>query len=256
MRVVYTSPKDVEEAVEHLKGVIPRKPWIAFFGQCRVEYEGRAASRSTPGDKLVIIKPSGSVIVHGPKGFKPQNWQPDTYTITVSLENEELVLKAYRRRPYEILVVRCNRVYHIMEGYEALDSAFWMYINEYEIRDVLASKPSLIEDGLRITSVEKPVEPGFVDLYGRDSLGRLVVIELKRVKAGEEAVHQLLKYVEAFRKRGVDVRPILVAPDFTDSARLLASRSGVELKRIDLKSIYELVKSRERKKPGSLADFL
>lgn len=255
MRVDHVTPRNRSEAVEWLKKGINSRQWIVFFAECLVEYEGRAASKSTYGDKLVMIKPNGSVIIHGPRGFKPQNWQPDTVAITVEESGDEVILRAIRKKPREILVIKCPEVYHIMLGQEPVEGDFWMYINEHQIRDLIAEMPSLIEEGMRIVSVEKPVEPGFVDLYGRDKEGRLVVIELKRVKAGEEAVHQLLRYVEAFNKRGVNVRPILAAPDFTDSARTLASRSGVELKRLDLKGIYDLIKRKERRRPGTLTEY-
>lgn len=255
MRVIQITPRRGEEAVGKLREGIMSRMWIVFFAECLVEYEGRSASKTTYGDRLVVIKPDGSVIIHGPRGFKPQNWQPDTAAISVDYVGGEVVLRAVRRRPREVLVARCPRVYHIVLGDEPVEGDFWMYINEHQIRDLLAEDPSLIEEGLRIVRVEKPVEPGFIDLYGRDKDGRLVVIELKRVKAGEEAVHQLLRYVEAFRKRGVSVRSILVAPGFTGQARILASRSGVELKTLDLKTVYDLVKSRERRRTGSLADY-
>lgn len=257
MRVTYATPRDLEEAGRLLREAIQRRAWIVFFAECLAEYEGRGASRTTPGDKLVVVKPDGSVLVHSPRGFKPQNWQPDTEAVTVSIEDELLVVRAVRRRPREVLILRCPRVHHVVVGEEPVEGDFWMYINEHEIRDLIAEDPGIVEEGLRIVSVEKPVEPGFIDLYGRDREGRLVVIELKRVKAGEDAVHQLLKYVEAFRKRGVDVRPILVAPGFTGSARMLAARSGVELKEIDLRRIYEILKERwGERRPKTLTDYL
>jgi RecB family endonuclease NucS len=250
-------PKTLSDAAEAVSKLLLKKAWIILSASCINEYEGRAASKTTPGDKIIMIKPSGSVIVHGPKGFKPQNWQPDTSTIIASEQEGFLVIKAIRRTPRETLTLKCHQVYVIHWLEEPREGEFWMYINEHQIRDLIATNPSLIEEGLVITRVEKPIEPGFVDLYGKDREGRLVVIELKRVKAGAEAVKQLLGYIEAFQKKGIVVRPILVAPDFTESAIRLSQLSGVELKRIDLKRFYELLK--EKSKPpreGTLEDFL
>ncbi len=249
-------PKDLRHAVDKLQDLIRNRAWIAFIGLCLTEYEGRSASKTTLGDRLVIIKPSGSLIVHGPRGFKPENWQPDTSTITISGTGDIIVLKAIRKSPRETLVLKCNHIYTIMWLEEPIKGEFWMYLNEHEIRDAIASNPSIIEEGLVITRVEKPVEPGFIDLYGVDKNGRLVVIELKRVKAGSEAVHQLLRYIESFRKRGVKVRPILVAPDFTESAIRLASVSGIELKTIDLRRLYEIITSKMRPRRSTLEEFL
>ncbi len=256
MRVSHFDPPGLGEAAEALRGGVARRAWLVFLGECLTEYEGRAASRSTYGDRLVVIKPSGSVLVHGPRGYKPLNWQPDTQAITVEVGEGELVVRAYRRRPREVLVIRCRRVYHIVEAEDAVEGEFWMYINEHEIRDAIASNPELLEPGFRVVRVERPVEPGFIDLYGVDSEGRLVVVELKRVKAGREAVHQLVRYVEALRRRGVEARPVLAAPDFTESAVREAEAWGVELKRIDLARIYELLRERSRPRRGTLEEFL
>ncbi len=249
-------PKNAKESVKFLQKLIDMKAWVALFATCITEYEGRGASKTTPGDKLVIIKPNGSIIIHGPRGFRPQNWQPDTSAIIIEDNDDFLVLKAIRRSPRESLTTKCSRVYTIIWLTQPTEGDFWMYINEHQIRDVIAENPDIIEEGLVITRIEKPVEPGFVDLYGIDSNGRLVVIELKRVKAGVDAVKQLLGYTEAFRKKGVSVRPILVAPDFTESAIKMAHLSGVELKKINLRRLYDLVSSRARPKKGTLEDFL
>jgi len=237
-------PGSLEEAARILQAGLGPDRWLVFFGECFTEYEGRAASRTTPGDMLVIVKPSGAVIVHGPRGFRPLNWQPDTGSIMVRLHEGLLELVAVRRRPREVLYVRCARVHAVMAGWGAREGVFWMFVNEHEIRDFLAENPGLIEEGLRIVETERPVEPGFIDLYGVDREGRRVVVELKRVKAGEEAVRQLLRYLEALRRRGLEARGILVAPDFTEGAVREAERAGVKLVRIDLAGIYERVKAR------------
>ena len=166
-----------------------------------------------------------------------------------------LVVKAVRKSPREILVIKCSKIYGILWLVEPTEGDFWMYINEHEIRDAIAANPALIEEGLVITRVEKPVEPGFIDLYGIDKNGNLVVIELKRVRAGVEAVHQLLRYIESFRKRGVKVRPLLVAPEYTEAAVHLAKLSEIELKRIDLRELYRMVSSRTKPKRSTLDEF-
>lgn len=243
------------ESARILSKLVGLRTWIVFWGRCEARYEGRGASKSTVGDKLVMIKPDRSIIVHTHHGFKPQNWQPDSSSISFETANGYLVMRAVRKSVREVLVLVCDRIYMIAaaRGYSA--GEFFMYMTEHEIRDVLACTPELLEPGLRVVGVERPVDPGFVDLYGVDSEGRLVIFELKRVKAGEEAVKQLISYIEHFRSRGVDVRGVLAAPDITESAHKMLVDAGLEFRRLDLKSLYKKL-ARERKKTKGILDYL
>ena len=74
-------------------------------------------------------------------------------------------------------------------------------------------KPELLEEGFKPISWEKKVEPGFVDIYGEDKNGKLVIVEVKRKTASKEAALQLAKYVEPIKaKVNREVRAVLAAP--------------------------------------------
>ena len=246
------------EALSLVTEALKARAWLVLAGNCETSYEGRAASGSTPGDRIVMVKPDGSVIVHGPKGFKPLNWQPDTSSVEARLDSDALEMRAIRRSPREILVIRCARIYYLAVLKGAEEGGFWLYVNEAEIRDEAMRDPvGVLGERLRFIEAEKSVEPGFIDALAEDEQGRLVVLEFKRVKAGEEAVKQLLRYVEALRARtSREVRGVLVAPDATEAARRLLERSGLELRRIDLRSLYERIKGRSAARRRSLVDFL
>ena len=243
------------EVAELLSKLVGERQWILLWGRCGAWYEGRGASRATPGDKLIIIKPDRSVIVHAPHGFKPQNWQPDASGMSFGIEDGMLVMRAVRKSLKEVLVLVCDKVYMVAAGRGFEEGEFFMYMTEHEIRDLIAENPGIVEEGLRIVGVERPVDPGFVDLYGIDRNGRLVVLELKRVKAGEEAARQLLTYVEHFRRRGVNVRGVLLAPDITEAAHRILTDNGLEFKRIDLRSLYKVLSERRKTRRG-LLDYL
>jgi RecB family endonuclease NucS len=75
-----------------------------------------------------------------------------------------------------------------------------------------------------------------MDIFGVDSEGTAVVVELKRRRVGPAAAGQLKRYVAALsRELGDDeaVRGILVAPSVTDRARELLDREGLEFVGID-----------------------
>ncbi len=253
---VVGSPR-LDEAVEVLRRAVFSKKPLVLAGLCEARYEGRAASEAEAGDKLVIVKADGSVIVHGLKGFKPLNWQPDTSYIGVESVEGEVRMTFVRRRPREVLEVRCREVGFIAVFESPVEGGYWMFLSEDEIRNAIASFPrEVLGEDLVFPEKERRLrEAGYADLYGYDSEGRPVIVEVKRVKAGEEAVRQLLRYVEKARNMGKrGVRGILAAPDISDAARSLLERSGLEFRRIDLKRVYGLLKSgRERR---TLEEFL
>lgn len=244
----------LEETARAVREAMRRGMMLVFAGRCWVEYEGRGASRSSPGDRLVVVKPSGSVLVHGPRGFKPENWQPDGSILHVSVDGGMLRVRAVRRRPREVLLVSCDSVHMVAAWLPVEEGSFVMYLSEEEIRDAIRRDPSIIGEGYKVIDVEKPVEAGFVDLFMQGPDGGLVVVELKRIRAGEAAVRQLSQYLEALAKRGVRARGVLAAPGFTDAALREARARGIGLVYLDLKRLRGLVESRRR--PASLEDFL
>jgi RecB family endonuclease NucS len=239
---------------------VHNKSIVIVVGDCMTLYEGRGAAHSEFGDKIIIVKQDGSVIVHGPTGFKPLNWQPDTIHASFHREGDHLVLKAVRGKPRETLVVKCREVYGCTSHTARSKGGFYMYFSEAEIRDILKDNPWMIEEGIRITEVEKPVQPGFIDLYGIDKDGRVVVFEIKRVKASEEAARQLYGYVEKLRKAIRNVRGVLLAPGFTESALEFLQKNGLEAKIIDLKKLYEMYSEKVKRKAGlssrNLLDYM
>ena len=251
----------LQAAARLVEEAVSRKQLLILVGRCRVEYEGRAASKLGAGDRLVIVKPDGAVLVHRPTGYSPVNWQPDSKVLRAMLGNDELVLESVREKPREILRIHFTSLYMAaaIEGLE--DKAeFVEYLDEAELRDYLAAHPDLVEEGLQVIRVERPMQgEGYADIVARDQEGRYVVIEVKRVHAGREAVKQLHRYVEALRRSNPEapVRGILVAPSIASEALQLLRSLGLEYKRIDVRKIFEA--ARAGKRPAgtrSLLDFI
>jgi len=88
-------------------------------------------------------------------------------------------------------------------------------------------EPEILEQGLRLITYEKKVEPGFVDVYGIDKNGKLVVVEIKRKTAGRDAVLQLAKYVDSIKaSTNREVRGILAAPAIAKGVQRLLATSN------------------------------
>ena len=99
-------------------------------------------------------------------------------------------------------------------------------------------KPELLEEGFKPISWEKKVEPGFVDIYGEDKNGKLVIVEVKRKTASKEAALQLAKYVEPIKaKVNREVRAVLVAPSLGKDVQRMLVTLGLEFKALGPKSL-------------------
>jgi endonuclease len=104
---------------------------------------------------------------------------------------------------------------------------------EAEMQQALARHPDIIEPGLQVLQRELPTDVGGIDLFARDADGALVVVELKRSKANQEAVHQLHRYVQSVRRLGQErVRGILAAPAVTAPALNRLGNLGLEYREV------------------------
>ena len=234
-----------EEAAEAVKSALSRRKTLVIVGNCWVNYQGRARSTLNPGERILIIKEDGSVLVHRPRGYEPVNWQPPGCIFHPGIEEDAFFIKAVRRKPREILQVFFDKIYFLAAMSLADKGEFSLHASEEEMQKAIINQPSLIEDGLRIIAYEKKVEPGFVDVYGIDRDGRLVVIEIKRRTAGKEAVLQLSRYVNSLKsEHGRKVRGILVAPKIARQAHKTLVTLGLEFKRLNPKKCAEVLAKR------------
>ena len=101
----------------------------------------------------------------------------------------------------------------------------------------------LLEEGFEPISFEKKVDPGFIDVYGMDKNGKLVVVEIKRKSADKQAVIQLSKYVKSIKSRvNREVRGILVAPDLARGVQTFLETSSLEFKPLDPKQCESVLR--------------
>jgi len=222
---------DHDEARECVQDAVDRGALVTLFGRCRVQYDGRAASRLGPGDRLVVLKPDGTVLVHTDEGREPVNWQPPGCTHEPAVEDGEFVLRSRRSAPEERLVVRFERVVQVA-AFDVTDTEdLSLSGTEEDLRERILDDPELLESGFSPRATERRTPAGAVDIYGTDDEGRTVVVELKRRRVGPDAVGQLARYVEALERdlhADAEIRGVLVAPSLTDRARELLEKKGLE----------------------------
>jgi len=243
----------VEEAAEFIKAAVSEHKAIVLVGNCWVNYKGRASSKLEPGERIVMIKEDGSVLVHRPIGYEPVNWQPAGCMFQTRTKGGTLHVRAVRRKPSESVNISFDCVY-LVSAMRLVDrGTFSLHASESDMQRAILVDPSLLEEGFEPISYEKKVEPGFVDVYGVDRNGRLVVVELKRRTAGRDTALQLAKYINFVKTMtNRELRGILVAPRLAKGVQTLLTSLGLEFKALEPKKCADVLRRSESRK---LEDF-
>ncbi|MEA3201663.1 MAG: endonuclease [Thermoplasmata archaeon] len=245
-----------EAAIEFLRNELGHR-MVQVAARCSIDYQGRAESKLGSGERLMIFKPDGTLLVHTSTKLKPVNWQPPGCVFSAGREGDKLVITAAREKPKETVRIALEVVHVVMalglDDVEELDLAG----SEDDLQAFLAMRPTLIEQGFTFWRRERASGRGPMDLYGVDAQGRRVVVEVKRRAAGVKEADQLRRYVERERAARGDtpVRGILVAPKISDTARKYLADVQLEYRELDWdklrRSASDILKAGQK----SLADW-
>lgn len=233
---------NLESSEIAIKTGLSQKRSIILIGHCWVEYNGRARSILEPGERILLIKADGSVLIHRPTGYKPVNWQPSKCYFRTSLVNDILTIIAIRRKVQESLKIFFDKLFVVAVMDLVDEGQFYLHVSEKEIQEAILTNPDLLEEAFQPISYEKKVEPGFIDIYGLDKEGNLTVVEIKRGRAGKSAVIQLAKYVDSIRDTADrPVRGILAAPQIMRGVQKMLATLNLDYRKIDLKKCAQTV---------------
>ena len=130
-----------------------------------------------------------------------------------------------------IIFQEIKNLLHI-EDYNLINDVLWLARSEVEVeekpppvtlslekdlRDHLAAKPSLIENGLSLVGKEYIITgAGRADLVCKDKKGNYVVMETKKGSGSDEVVGQILRYIGGLKKEGKRTRGIIVVNERDD----------------------------------------
>ncbi len=242
------NPK-LTEAVTSIEKALAQRRTLIVVGDCHVHYAGRANSTLEPGERLLIIKEDGSLLVHRPVGYEPVNWQPAGSVFHTQLKGDELEIHGVRQKPRESVRVVFKNIL-MVSAFDLEDSGdFLLHATEEDMHRAILLKPEILEEGFKPISWEKKVEPGFVDIYGEDKNGKLVIVEVKRKTATKEAALQLAKYIEPIKaKINRDLRGVLAAPSLGKDVQRMLVTLGLEYREVDPKKCAEILKKTENAK--------
>ena len=251
-RIILDRPT-LEKAFLAVKSGTSRRKTVLIVGNCWVDYDGRASSKLEPGERIVLFKSDGSALIHRPRDYAPVNWQPPGSLFRTRLDEDQLQVRVFRSKENEVLEVSFDEV-SLVAVMDLKDAGeFHLYASEEDMQQAILLEPSLLEEGFRPITAERPVEPGFIDILGVDGDNVLTVVEIKRKAATKESVTQLKRYVDVFTLDSErSVRGILVAPELARGAQQLLASLGLEFKALSPQRCAEILKSKKEK---PLTDF-
>lgn len=215
-----------------IKNALKKNESILFSCNCTVHYSGRAESFLGPGDRIVLIKPDNTIIIHQPTGNNPVNYMKPGAAIEIDNNDKNFVLNCKNLSLKEYLTINIVRIHffnsHRMEDGQTIQ----IQGTEKDMAEMIYYNPSVIEEGFKPLSMEEHTKYGFIDVFGYDKDKTLTIIECKRYAADLSAVQQLRRYVEKIKSsKGVTfVRGILAAPRISSNAEKMLNDWGFEFK--------------------------
>ncbi len=247
----------IGDARNEIETGIESRKLVVIVATCSVSYSGRAGSQLGKGDRLIILKKDGCALIHRSQDYHPVNWQPSGCVIKATIANDHLVVKAVRPSPLETLTVTATHV-QFLGTFDLDDKAeFQMHASEEDMQRAIILDPDIIEPGLKVIDFEKKVPPGFVDVYGIDSEGNTVVIEIKKDSAGFPAIKQLSEYLKYLQPaQGKRLRPFIVAPSLAKGAQPTMTKEKIEFRQLSLQRSAEILKQHARTDQKALGTWL
>jgi RecB family endonuclease NucS len=207
------------------------------IARCTVDYVGRLSAHLAEATRLLMVKADGSVSVHADdRAYKPLNWMSPPCTL-----REEPDRWLVTNAKGETLTIVFSQVFTDLSHDLGSDPGLRKDGVEADLQEILAARPDLLGEGLRLVRREYPTDIGPVDLLCRDTEGHAVAVEIKR--RGEiDGVEQLSRYLERLDRDGRlrPVRGILAAQQVKPQARVLAAARGIEVVEIDYDAVRGL----------------
>ncbi|PWI47890.1 hypothetical protein CEE45_09610 [Candidatus Heimdallarchaeota archaeon B3_Heim] len=208
-------PKELSKLAEILPSHLT-KDTIILVGICDSIFDGRIKSTLEKGDRTLLIKKDGSILLHNATGTRPVQWQKakaGKIVFTHNSEKKTLIMESYRPKTDESFFITFYTILFaaFLEISDEVRKGGHTYGDEKAFVNQLILHPDLIEPDLTIIEREKEIAFGFIDLYAQDSNNNYVVIEVKKQAATLNDAYQLHRYIEFFLNQGEKVRGILVA---------------------------------------------
>ncbi len=221
---------DQQDFISKFNEASSKNEVIVFLCHCHINYSGRVEANLADGDRIVVIKPDGNLLVHQPSGTNPINYMKQGSVHSINSADGKLFLSSKNSLLKDTLDMEIVKVYHIISHKLEDGQKILVAGSEYDMALMLIKNPELVEDGFRPLSQEEHTKYGFIDVFGHDKNNNLVIVECKRTVGDLKAVTQLRRYVEKMKElRGVqNIRGILACPKISDNALQMLRDWGFE----------------------------
>ena len=104
------SATDAKDFIEKHHVSKPDKTVLMIIGDCMIDYKGRARSFLDWGERIIMIKQDGAVLVHQPTMREPVNWQPSGSKTEFKIKDDKLILKSRHLKPPEKMNVTFRNI--------------------------------------------------------------------------------------------------------------------------------------------------
>ena len=212
------------------------KPYF-IYAQAEVKYDGRATSTLEAGNYVILIKPDGSIQIHGADLVKPLNYMRNAEII---MRDDMIIAKSKK----ETITINILEIHSMTELPNWSDAKISLFRTEAELVDKIVANPDQYGfDSTKyfscpeylVTGCDEPVDVVFFPLISSTEC-MLRVVEVKRNKINKDAVYQLQRYIDGLRKRFADTYGYLgylAAPGITASGRVSAEEHGFKYVKVD-----------------------
>ncbi|MHA1270591.1 MAG: endonuclease NucS domain-containing protein [Candidatus Helarchaeota archaeon] len=113
---------------------------------------------------------------------------------------------------------------------EIIKSTNTYIFTETDLQKLIATYPTLIEDGVKLVGVEIPVKDGIIDLVLIDENDQYIVCELK-LKFTDQVIGQIIRYSNTFidEYNVSDVRKAIITMEESDERIKACKKAGIEI---------------------------
>ncbi|MFC1723063.1 endonuclease NucS [Nanoarchaeota archaeon] len=213
-----------------IEEALKRNDTIVIAGECEVQYSGRAEAFLPLGERLLILKSDKAFLVHQPLGHQPINYMRPDSSHSIVVEDGKLVIYSKNVGNKDFMTVKLTSVHFINSTKLNDGQKIQIMGTEKDMSEMIYNTPLLISEDFKPLSMEEHTKYGFIDVFGHDKEGNIVIVECKRFRADLSAVTQLRRYVEKIAAaKGIElgkIKGIIAAPKITGNAEQMLNDWG------------------------------